>query len=466
MILSGGSGSRLWPSSRALYPKQLLALASDKTMLQETLLRLSGVEGLGAPIVVCNQEHRFVIAEQLQQIGVKDARLILEPEAKNTAPAASIAALYAQQEHGPDVILLILPADHLIRDVLAFHHAMSVAVAMAKQDYLVTFGVTPTHPETGYGYIRCGDPLSKGAYKVDCFVEKPTLTVAEQYLAEKKYLWNSGMFVFSAATYYAETQLHAPEIAAAATQALARASIDLDFVRLDGESFARCPSDSIDYAVMEKTQRASVVPLDAQWSDLGSWSSLWQALPKDANDNVLMGDVLTHNVKNSYIRAEHKLVAAVGVSDHVIVETDDAILVVDKNHTQEVKEIVKHLQASKRPEHHSHSVVYRPWGSYQSVDMGDNFQVKRICVKPGAKLSLQMHYHRAEHWIVVRGTAKVTRGDEEFILTENQSTYISIGQKHRLENPTHLPLEIIEVQSGNYLGEDDIVRFEDIYQRQ
>jgi mannose-1-phosphate guanylyltransferase/mannose-6-phosphate isomerase len=437
-------------------------------MIQETVLRLSGFDDVSAPIIVCNQEHRFIIAEQLQHIGIKDARIILEPEAKNTAPAALIAALYAQHyyAHGDDVTLLVLPADHLIRDVVAFQQAVKVAVAIASQGYLVTFGVTPTHPETGYGYIRCGEALMENAYRVERFVEKPNISLAEQYVAEKNYLWNSGMFVFSAHSYAAEMQHYAPAITAASTLALERAKSDLDFVRLDSEAFAQSPSDSIDYAVMEKTQKAAVVPLNAAWSDLGSWSSLWEALPKDEHDNVLTGDVLTHNVTNSYIRAEHKLVAAVGVSNHVIIETADAVLVVDKNSTQDVKEIVKRLQAQKRLEHHAHTVVYRPWGSYQSVDMGVNFQVKRICVKPGAKLSLQMHYHRAEHWIVVKGTAKVTRGDETFILNENQSTYISIEQKHRLENPTDLPLEIIEVQSGNYLGEDDIVRFEDIYQRQ
>lgn len=465
VILSGGSGTRLWPSSRSLYPKQLLALASENSMLQETVLRLSGFNDIAAPIVVCNQEHRFIIAEQLQQVGITQARLILEPEAKNTAPAALIAALYAEREYGDDVTLLVLPADHLIRDVATFQQAVHVAVAVARQGYLVTFGVQPMHPETGYGYIRCGESLTDHVYRVDRFVEKPDATTAQQYLEEACYLWNSGMFVFSAKNYQEEMQRYAPEIFLACTKALDNAKSDLDFIRINSEAFAQCPSDSIDYAVMEKTQKAVVVPLAAEWSDLGSWSSLWDAMPKDENENVLVGDVLTHNVTNSYIRAEHKLVAAVGIKDHVIIETDDAILVVDKNNTQDVKEIVKILQAQKRLEHHAHSVVYRPWGSYQSLDVGARFQVKRICVKPGAKLSLQMHHHRAEHWIVVMGTATVTRGEDIFTLEENQSTYISIGQKHRLANMTQLPLEIIEVQSGHYLGEDDIVRFEDIYQR-
>ena len=465
VILSGGSGTRLWPSSRALYPKQLLALASKHSMLQETVLRLADFEDVGDPIVVCNQEHRFIIAEQLQQIGITQAKLILEPEAKNTAPAALIAALYAAHEYGPEVTLLVLPADHLIRDVDTFRQAVQIAAAISQQGYLVTFGVQPTHPETGYGYIQCGDAVSEYAYKVDRFVEKPDLATAQQYLIEESYLWNSGMFVFSAGEFQTEMHHYAPAIHSACQLAFERAKSDLDFVRLDAEAFAQSPSDSIDYAVMEKTKKAVVVPLKADWSDLGSWSSLWESMPKDQQDNVLTGDVLTHNVSNCYIRAEHKLVAAVGIKDHVIIETDDAILVVNKNSTQDVKEIVKTLQAQKRLEHHSHSVVYRPWGSYQSIDSGSNFQVKRICVKPGAKLSLQMHHHRAEHWIVVKGTATVTRGEDVFVLVENQSTYISIGQKHRLENATLLPLEIIEVQSGSYLGEDDIVRFEDVYKR-
>lgn len=465
VILSGGSGTRLWPSSRSLYPKQLLALASKHSMLQETVLRLSGFTGISDPIVVCNQEHRFIIAEQLQQIGVTNARLILEPEGKNTAPAAYIASLYVQREYGKEATLLVLPADHLIRNIETFQQAVHSAVAISQQDYLVTFGVQPSHPETGYGYIRCGEALSEDAYRVDRFVEKPDLDTAKNYLAENKYLWNSGMFVFSAREFQKEMQHYAPAITSACQLAFERAKTDLDFVRLDPEAFAQSPSDSIDYAVMEKTKKAVVVPLKADWSDLGSWSSLWESMPKDAHDNVLTGDVLTHNVSNSYIRAEHKLVAAVGITDHVIIETDDAILVADKNSTQDVKEIVKKLQAQKRLEHHSHSVVYRPWGSYQSIDAGENFQVKHICVKPGAKLSLQMHHYRAEHWIVVKGIATVTRGEEVFTLHENQSTYISIGQKHRLENATSLPLEIIEVQSGSYLGEDDIVRFEDVYQR-
>lgn len=465
VILSGGSGSRLWPSSRVLYPKQLLALTSEYSMIQETVLRLSRFNDLAPPIIVCNQEHRFVIAEQLKAIEVQNPCLILEPEAKNTAPAAFVAALYAQKKYGEEVILLVLPADHLIRDLNRLEEAIKKAVMLAKKKYLVTFGIVPSHAETGYGYIRLGQPLIEGGYQVDAFIEKPSRIKAEEYLAEKNYLWNSGMFVFLAKQFQEELLHYAPFIAQASLSAFELARIDLDFIRLDAQAFSNCPSDSIDYALMEKTKKAALVPLNAAWNDLGSWSALWEVMPKDKDNNVFEGDVLAHQVTNSYIRAEHKLVAAVGVSDHIIIETDDAVLVLNKNHAQDVKEIVKRLESEKRLEHHAHSLVYRPWGSYQLLDIGAGFQVKRICVKPGEKLSLQMHYHRAEHWIVVKGKAKVTRGEEEFILSENQSTYISIGQKHRLENPTELPLEIIEVQSGKYLGEDDIVRFDDIYQR-
>jgi len=434
-------------------------------MIQETLLRLSQIEGISAPVIVCNQEHRFTIAEQLQQIDVVRACLILEPEAKNTAPAALLASLYVQQYYGRDALLLILPADHLIRDIDAFHRAVRVAVMSAKEGHLVTFGVTPTHPETGYGYIECGATIGRDVYQVARFIEKPSLSSAEHYLAEKKYLWNSGMFVFSVQAYQDEISSHAPGIMLSCQQAFEKAVCDLDFIRVDADAFSDCPSDSIDYAVMEKTEKAVVVPLNAGWSDLGSWSSLWDVLPKNSDNNVLVGDVLTHDVNSCYIRAEHKLVAAVGMSDCIIVETDDAILVADKKNTQDVKEIVKRLQADNRLEHHAHSVVYRPWGNYQCLDQGKNFQVKRICVKPRAKLSLQLHHHRAEHWIVVKGTAKVRRGDDEFLLSENQSTYISVGEKHRLENVGASVLEVIEVQSGDYLGEDDIVRFDDDYQR-
>ncbi|MCD8524476.1 MAG: mannose-1-phosphate guanylyltransferase/mannose-6-phosphate isomerase [Gammaproteobacteria bacterium] len=465
VILSGGSGSRLWPSSRTLYPKQLLALSAERTMIQETVLRLSQIEDISTPVIVCNQEHRFTIAEQLQQIDVVGARLILEPEGKNTAPAALLASLYVQQHYGSDAVLLILPADHLIRHMDAFHRAVRLAVRSAKEGHLVTFGVTPTYPEAGYGYIECGATIAPDLYQVARFIEKPNLSLAEHYLAEKKYLWNSGMFVFSVQAYQNDISHYAPAIMVSCQQAFEKAVSDLDFIRVDADAFSHCPSDSIDYAVMEKTEKAVVVPLEAEWSDLGSWSSLWDILPKNADNNVLVGDVLTHDVENCYIRAEHKLVAAVGVRDCVIVETDDAILVADKKNAQDVKEIVKRLQADNRLEHHAHSIVYRPWGSYQCLDQGKNFQVKRICVTPRAKLSLQLHHHRAEHWIVVKGTAKVRRGDDEFLLSENQSTYISVGEKHRLENAGESVLEVIEVQSGDYLGEDDIVRFDDDYQR-
>lgn len=465
VILSGGSGTRLWPSSRELYPKQLLALTSEHSMLQETLLRLAGWVDTAPPIIVCHQEHRFVIAEQLHSIAITNATLILEPEAKNTAPAALMAALYAERIYGETAQVLILPADHLIQDSVAFQHTVTRAVAAAQRGYLVAFGVEPTSAETGYGYIRRGPCLWEHVYAIDGFFEKPSAHVAQQYSAQPDYWWNSGMLLCSASCYKNEIQIYAPTMLTACALALERATIDVDFLRLDPDAFAACPADSIDYALMEKTKNAVVVPLQAAWNDLGSWAALWDVAPKDQNANALMGDVFVHQVTNSYIRAEHKFVAAIGIDNQVIIETADAILIIDKNKTQEVKQVVKALQNQQRLEHHTHAYVYRPWGSYQLLDQGKNFQVKRLVVHPGAQLSLQLHRHRAEHWIVVNGTAKVTRDHEQFMLTENQSTYIAIGQKHRLENPTPQKLEIIEVQSGEYLGEDDILRFEDNYQR-
>lgn len=465
VILSGGSGTRLWPSSRGLYPKQLLKLTSEYSMLQQTFLRLKGLDAeLAVPIVVCNHEHRFVIAEQLKVLGVNEARLILEPAAKNTAPATLVAALCALKDD-PDAILLVLPADHLLDETAVFQQAVHDAAAIASQGCLVTFGVKPTRPETGYGYIKQGDALGASGFNVADFVEKPSAEKAEHYISSGNYFWNSGMFVFGAKSYIDEISQHAPDMLTYSEQSLAKAQADLDFIRLDSEAYSHCPEDSIDYAVMEKTSKAAMVPLDASWNDLGSWQSLWEALPKDEQQNVAVGDVLLHKVTNSYIRSESKLVAAVGLEDIVIVDTADAVLVASKASSQEVKSIVKQLKETDRTEHHIHNLVYRPWGSYQSLDIGGNFQVKRITVKPGARLSLQMHHHRAEHWIVVCGTAKVTRGEEEFLLTENESTYIPIGAKHRLENVGQLMLEMIEVQSGAYLGEDDIVRFEDDYKR-
>lgn len=437
-------------------------------MIQETLVRLSGIDNIAAPIIICNQEHRFTIAEQCQEIGISERSIILEPEGKNTAPAALVAALEAYKTN-PNNILLVLPADHLIQDLTAFQQAVQIAANQAQENGLITFGIKPNKAETGYGYIHLGEKIShssKTIFQINQFVEKPNLETAEKYLASKEYLWNSGMFVFSAQNYIEEIKKYAPNMLTPCQASLDNAKKDLDFIRLDPESFAQCPEDSIDYAVMEKTQNALVIPLDAQWSDLGAWSALWEVLPKDENNNRLEGDILTHAVNNCYIRAENKLIAAIGLDNQVIIETHDAILIADKNHAQDVKKIVAKLKNKNRPEADIHHLVHRPWGSYQCIDSGEKFLVKRICVKPGAKLSLQLHHHRAEHWIVVNGTAKVTCGDKVFNLTENQSTYIPIETKHRLENTTSKTLEIIEVQSGEHLSEDDIVRFEDDYQRE
>jgi mannose-1-phosphate guanylyltransferase/mannose-6-phosphate isomerase len=460
--------TRLWPLSRELYPKQLLPLVGEHTMLQDTLRRLHGLDGLAPPLVVCNNAHRFLVAEQLRQIDCDPAAIMLEPVGRNTAPAVAVAAIrwldrYGQD--GADTTLLVLPADHVISDNEAFHHAVRTAAAAAQDRKLVTFGITPTQAETGYGYIRAGSPAGEGVMTVEEFVEKPDQATAERYVASGDYLWNSGMFMFSARRFLEELETFVPEIAAACREACAKASGDLDFLRLDEGAFAACPSDSIDYAVMERTRDAVVVPLGAGWSDVGTWSSLCEASAKDDAGNVTSGDVLLEASNNCFVRADHRLVAAVGVEDHVIVETSDAVLVAPKNKAQHVKQLVEQLKRQQREEASLHREVYRPWGSYDSIDNGTRFQVKRITVKPGAKLSLQMHHHRAEHWIVVSGTAEVTCGDDVFMLTENQSTYIPIGARHRLANPGRLPLELIEVQSGSYLGEDDIVRFEDNYGR-
>jgi mannose-1-phosphate guanylyltransferase/mannose-6-phosphate isomerase len=473
LVLSGGSGSRLWPLSRELYPKQLLPLIGERTMLQETILRLNGLQDLVAPpIIVCNEAHRFLVAEQLRQIDCQPAAIMLEPVGRNTAPAVAVAARHWLDVHAPDgrtdTVLLVLPADHLIRDPAAFQSAVRSAVNAARgQHQLVTFGITPTHPETGYGYIRAGAATAddNGMLTVEEFVEKPDATTAQEYLGSGRYLWNSGMFMFSARRYLEELAAFNPEMGIACETACARAESDLDFLRLDRETFAACPSDSIDYAVMEKTQHAVVMPLDAGWSDLGTFSSLCEANDTDEHGNVTSGDVMMEGTSNSYVRAEHRLVATVGVKDHIVVETADAVLVAAKDSAQDVKKLVEALKAHNREEATLHREVYRPWGSYDSIDLGSRFQVKRITVNPGATLSLQMHHHRAEHWIVVSGTAEVTCGDRTFLLTENQSTYIPIGTQHRLANPGKLPLELIEVQSGSYLGEDDIVRFQDNYGR-
>ena len=467
LVLSGGSGSRLWPMSRRLRPKQFLPLLSERSMLQDTVMRLQGVAGARAPIVVSNSEHRFLVAEQLREIGVKPEVQILEPVGRNTAPAVAIAALQAQSLER-DACLFVLPSDHLIQDLPAFHSAIATALPLAVNGSLVTFGVTPKAPVTGYGYIERGDPIpeSKGSFKVKRFVEKPDLETARGYVSSGSFFWNSGMFVFRAARFLEELQRFRPDIAAAAKAAWEGGTRDLDFLRLDPAAFEACPSDSLDYAVMERTSASVVVKADMGWSDVGSWTALWEAEKKDESQNVAHGDVDLRDAKGCYVRAESRLVSVLGAKDLIVVETDDAVLVADRSRSQEVKEIVEALDRKARTEHLSHRRVYRPWGYYESIDAGDRFQVKRIMVKPGEALSLQMHHHRAEHWVVVSGTAKVTRNDETKLVAENESTYIPIGAKHRLENPGKTPLFLIEVQSGGYLGEDDIVRFEDRYQRE
>lgn len=463
VVMAGGSGSRLWPLSRQLNPKQFLNLCGDTTLLQQTLARLDGLSIL-APAIICNEEHRFLVAEQLRQSAIKNATIFLEPEGRNTAPAIALAALQAVAE-GSDPVMLVLAADHFIADSPAFIDAVKNAEQLALQDKLVTFGVVPTQPEIGYGYIQRGPDLTDAGYEVARFVEKPDLATAQEYLESKEYYWNSGMFMFKASVVLKALEAFRPDILAACQKAIQGSKEDLDFIRVDAEAFSACPSESIDYAVMEKTKDAVVVPLDAGWSDIGSWSALWEVGPKDDQGNVCKGDVLLFHTKNSLIYAEHKLVATVGVENLVIVETKDAVLVAARDSVQDVKQIVERIKQDGRHEHMNHREVYRPWGMYDSIDIGERYQVKRIAVKPGAKSSVQMHHHRAEHWVVVSGTARVTVGEVTQLLTENQSVYIPVGEKHCLENPGKIPLELIEVQSGAYLGEDDIVRFEDLYGR-
>ncbi|MDM5119744.1 mannose-1-phosphate guanylyltransferase/mannose-6-phosphate isomerase [Aeromonas hydrophila] len=465
LIMAGGSGSRLWPLSRELYPKQFLNIDGQLTMLQTTVQRLKELS-CSPPLVICNEEHRFLVAEQLREIKQLANNIILEPAGRNTAPAIALAALTALQTTGEigDPLLLVLAADHVIRDETAFTASVQQAITHAEAGKLVTFGIVPTHAETGYGYIRRGAEQG-GAFAVVQFVEKPDVATAERYLASGEYYWNSGMFLFRASRLLAELKVFRPDIHAACVQAVGTINPDLDFVRVDKSAFLACPSDSIDYAVMEKTADAVVVPMDAGWSDVGSWSSLWDISEKDINGNVSRGDVLLHNSQNNYVFAETTLVTTVGVQDLVIVQTKDALLVADKHQVQDVKKIVEFLKTTGRKEQHIHREVYRPWGKYDSIDIGERYQVKRITVKPGEKLSIQMHHHRAEHWIVVSGTASVTNGDSIQLVTENQSVYIPVGQIHALENPGKIMLEMIEVQSGSYLGEDDIVRFEDRYGR-
>lgn len=465
LILSGGSGTRLWPVSRRNLPKQFLSLAGADTLFQQTVRRAMDLPDAAFPVIVASDDHRFLAAEQLQEMGVKDARILLEPVARNTAPAIAVGAL-AALDKDPDAVVLVLPADHLIGNTETFSDAVRRATSLARDGWLVTFGIRPDRPETGFGYIKRGQSVADGVFKVEQFVEKPQADIAQDYVNSGNYDWNSGMFLLRADRYLEELREHAPAMIDAAREAYARAHVDLDFIRLDAEAFANSPSDSVDYAVMEKTQRAAVVPVSCQWSDIGSWDALWLAANKDADGNHVEGDVIALDTHDSLILSHKRhLVATLGLDNVVVVTTPDATLVASKNASQDVKKIVDKLKAAGRTEHDLHRVVRRPWGSYDSLESGDRFQVKRIVVKPGAALSLQMHHHRAEHWIVVKGVAEVTCDERVFLLAENQSTYLPLGSKHRLRNPGKVPVELIEVQSGSYLGEDDIVRFDDVYGR-
>ncbi|MCH8537239.1 MAG: mannose-1-phosphate guanylyltransferase/mannose-6-phosphate isomerase [Alkalimonas sp.] len=461
--MAGGSGSRLWPLSRGNYPKQFLPLAGQHSMLQQTLLRLNGLAHQ-SPLIICNEEHRFLAAEQIRQLEHPPMQILLEPVGRNTAPAITLAALQACQQDN-EAILLVMAADHVFADITALHQAIATAIPFAEAGKMVTFGITPTQPETGYGYIQQGKAISGGGYEVARFVEKPDSSLAQQYLDSGDYLWNSGIFLFQASRYLEELQKFRPDIYQACQDAMTEQTPDLDFIRINQQAFEQCPSESIDYAVMEKTDEAVVVPLNAGWSDVGGFQALWQISDKNEYGNVQKGDVIALDTHNCLVHSDDKLVATVGVDNLVIITTKDAVLVAHKDKTQDVKKVVEELQQAGRHEVSFHREVYRPWGKYDSVDIGDRFQVKRITVKPGAKLSVQMHHHRAEHWIVVSGTAKVTINDKEQYLTENQSVYIPITAVHALENPGKVDLELIEVQSGSYLGEDDIVRFEDRYGR-
>ncbi|MFL2531190.1 MAG: mannose-1-phosphate guanylyltransferase/mannose-6-phosphate isomerase [Porticoccaceae bacterium] len=459
VVMAGGSGSRLWPLSRDTHPKQFLRLHGEDTMLQATFKRLENLN-VSSSVTICNEEHRFFVAEQLREIDMLGS-IILEPAGRNTAPAIALAAISIKKE---DPLMLVLAADHVIQDQGSFENSINEAIPLAEAGKLVTFGIVPSEPHSGYGYIKKGKAEGPG-YFVDKFVEKPSLKIAEDYLANGKYLWNSGMFLIKASRYLEELEKFRPDIFNACASSMKNVASDLDFLRVDKPIFEGCPSDSIDYAVMEKTEDAVVVPMDAGWSDIGSWSSLWEIGNKDNNNNVVIGDVILNKTKNTYVRTDEKLVATIGVNDLIITDTKDAILIANKNSVQDVKEIVNQLKAEDRSEWKLHREVFRPWGMYDSIDHGDGYQVKRITVKPGAKLSLQMHHHRAEHWIVVSGTAKVTNGEKTFLLSENESTYIPVGVVHCLENPGKFDLQLIEVQSGKYLGEDDIVRLSDQYGR-
>ncbi|MGQ4582582.1 mannose-1-phosphate guanylyltransferase/mannose-6-phosphate isomerase [Lysobacter sp. F60174L2] len=465
VVLSGGSGTRLWPLSRQNQPKQFLALVGERSLYQETILRANALPGVQPPVTVCSDDHRFMVGEQLQAIDVGSGGIVLEPMARNTAPAIALAALHVL-ESDPEATMLVMPADHLIEDEAAFQAAVATARGLGSEDWLVAFGIKPDYAETGYGYILRGEALGEGGYRIGRFVEKPDLATAEKYLAEGNYAWNSGMFLFGARKYLEELGRHAPEILAATRAAHAAASSDLDFIRVDADAFAANPSDSIDYAVMEKTDRAAVVPVSCGWSDIGSWSSLWAVAEHDADGNRNEGDVISIDTRDSLIKAsERRMIATIGVDDLVIIDTPDATLVARKDRVQDVKAVVDALKAAGRNEHLFHRKVYRPWGSYDSIGVGERFQVKRIVVKPGAALSLQKHAHRAEHWVVVSGVAEVTCDDRVFNLHENESTFIPLGSVHRLRNHGTEPVELIEVQSGSYLGEDDIVRLEDVYGR-
>jgi len=465
VILSGGSGSRLWPLSRENYPKPLLPLTSERSLLQDTASRLDGLPEVGDAVYVCNEEHRYLVAEQVAALGKTPATIILEPEGRNTAPALTLAALYLAR-NTPDSLMLVMPADHVITEREAFLEAVHKGCGPAGVGSLVTFGVVPDAPETGYGYIKRDAEIDGAqAFTVARFVEKPDLETANRYVSEGDYYWNSGIFLMRTRRWLEEIGRFRPDILDACREAMERGTEDSDFYRVSRSAFLGCPSDSIDYAVMEKTVNAVVVPFSAGWSDVGAWSALWKVCPRNADGNAIQGDVIAEDTHNALLFAQHRCLATVGIDDIIVVETADAVLVASKDRAQDVKHIVNTLKARKRVEFKVHRCVYRPWGSYEGIDAGPRFQVKRLTVKPGAALSLQMHHHRAEHWVVVKGTARVTCGESVFNLHENESTYIPIGEKHRLENPGNIPLEIIEIQSGSYLGEDDIVRFEDVYDR-